>query len=207
MVGRLLLVTSVVLAALVLSETDVLGARYSLPVERVEWVTGPTGGSRALLYFGELSAVAGKVATSAHIKVTPASGVALDAELSMHTVTTDWAAGTPTWTYPWTTPGGDRGDKFSTIMSAGVAALPMSFDVTSAVQLVVEGVGPSYGFMLCPGEVGRVGFSGVEKQVIGNLQTATLEVRTANARAAGEAGRHIVKAGRRFAKDPVDKPR
>jgi hypothetical protein len=143
----------------------------------VAYIDDGEGASRILFRVGDLSDLGHFVVSSATLNVTLAgSAEARALDLRIHNVTTDWNAGSVSWTSGWTRPGGDFDDEVyaSSRLDLSRGATTASIDLTPLLKETYEaGVTPR-GYLITLANTD--GLTASDRSRFTNLSTATVSV-------------------------------
>jgi hypothetical protein len=149
-----------------------------LPLQAIRPIASESDEARVLLDPGDLSVLDGELVVSAFLELSlPPVATERDVELRVGSVTTDWEGETPTWTHPWSRPGGDVDTKYAHTVALGRtnASGRLLVDVTQILQEIADGRAGKHGFMLTA-SARRVGFSPEEMSRLGSLSGTILRV-------------------------------
>lgn len=200
-------------AAIVLMGTGAQALEERIPIVRAAVLEAPrTGETRFLLDIGSLDAVRNERILSARIRI-PLPGLIPGQELplELYGLTTSWRGAVPTWTTPWTRPGGDLDVASAAFrgLEGGSRVTTLELDVTHIIRAMAEGDVAENGFMLVPAETDRDGFDEGERAILGALMGGELVISYRKLSALGihDGGRERMERKRSSAALEVDSPR
>ncbi len=154
-------------------------ADFHVTATRTAVMADPDGLARVLLAFPGLSELREEWVSDATLTIPLGVGtLASDVGITVDALTSNWS-GSPEWSSPWRTPGGDALGKMPSdvVIRAGGAERSLRVDVTDLVRAQADGTIQDYGFILLPTDGAKVGFSESEAAVLGAaLSGATLDL-------------------------------
>jgi len=160
----------VIASSLLLHQSEVEALEVAFPLEDAQAISDGEGTSRILLGFGEMSQLRDERVTSAYVNLPLPNRVPEEEfDVIAYGLATPWRGMEPTWTSPWTTPGGDVDESASSsivTLDEGQAALLLRLDVAHLVRAVLAGDVAANGFILTSP---RGGFSDSQMNVLGRF--------------------------------------
>ena len=151
-----------------------------IPIVRAAVLEAPRSGeTRFLLDIGSLDAVRNERILSARMRIPlPGRIAGQEVPLELYGLTTSWRGTVPTWTSPWTRPGGDLDPAPAAYrgLEEGGRLTTLELDVTHIIRAMAEGELAENGFMLVPADAGRKGFDDGERGILGALTGGELVI-------------------------------
>ncbi|MEZ5063888.1 MAG: DNRLRE domain-containing protein [bacterium] len=202
-----LLVTLVLLAFTATAHA----AETTIPVTNTVWIENTRGDSRVVMALGPLDELSSDWVSAARLRLTLTGIISIDQiPMYIHGISTPWS-GTPTWTSPWQTPGGDVSETdvvAAEAVTPGQSTVTVDLDVTELIRSMVEGDLAPNGLLLSTGDTGRVGFKAAERTVLGDLTGAELIVNYRSLRGMGyQTSAKALLDRRRASRAAPDRPR
>jgi hypothetical protein len=204
--------TSIITASLFLMTIAQIASAEELRLSMQEMavIQSPESESRFLMDFGSWEAVVGEQIIAVQLVIPGASGL-VDSETGVRVgpVATGWAGTSPTWTTPWTTPGGDWDDRPQIALDPEDGRLGSSlvFDLTSLVTETIDNSIPWNGLLLAPADVSKAGFDALQMPDLDSIGDAELVLRYRKLSAHGieDGGQQLLerKTRSRESVDPV----
>ena len=150
-------------------------------VSDVAYIDNGEGESRVLFRWGDLSELGHIVIKGARLEI-PITGSATERalELRFHNLTTEWNAGSVSWSNGWSRPGGDFDESVYSALSLdlGRGAHAATADVSQLLKEVYESGASSEGVLLTlhSDEAEREGIASGDLSRFSSLASATLHV-------------------------------
>jgi hypothetical protein len=153
--------------------------RVEYPLAGVAAIASGEQETRILLDPGDLTSLVGTLVTSARLEMTLTGQTpGEDLNVAVYTLETAWRGGTPGWSSPWRTPGGDLDNSHVQTVRIPAGRVPeeLSVDVTSAIREIADGREANNGFLLTVPLSRGSGFSSTDLGVLGSVTGGTLVV-------------------------------
>jgi hypothetical protein len=174
--GRTAFVATMVLAV---AASPVFAGKITVSTASTAVISDGAGSSRVLIRPGDLSAIRGRLVTSAYLTFTlPGQAAERDIPVRVYPLTSDWNAGSVTWESPWTASGGDvEGTYYETrVVKAGARPMELRLDVSPMVRAMAQGEIGEYGFVVTVPGYDGAGFRSADLSTLGTLTAAVLEI-------------------------------
>lgn len=181
---------TILVAALFATATSATAAERTVSLSDVSVITDPSGNSRCLFRAADLATLQ-NVAIARAALVVPFSGEAAERtlRLAVYPVTSEWSAGSVSWSSGWTREGGDFDEEIGARAEVDLrgGSAVARFDVTAHVKEWLEEGASHDGFLLTAQPEFGEGVSSDDVSRLGSLTGARLEVvyRTVAARPRG----------------------
>lgn len=180
------------LAAIIAVPSSAWTEELDLAATRSAVITSDSEGARLLVAFPDVSPLLEDQWVTNATLLIPLGSTALSSDLMLgvEALATSWGD-SPTWTSPWTTPGGDLDETLgsSAEVAAGTSGGTLTVDVTDIVRGWVEAEIVNAGLTLLPVSEDRAGFTPAETALLGSgMATSSLHVYYRDMKALGYQG-------------------